>query len=532
MAIWRERRRKPIPADAEIIRRRGGKIARWQVNGRTLTAEVDGDSVVTEGRVYYARWRGADGLLRTASTGCRTADMAQRWLDSKTAEVERIKSGVVTAAEAATAEKSTGLIDDALAAFGADMKSRRRTAGHIKETVSFINRAATACGWRRLADMDGLQAGAWLRGLLDNGVSARTHNKGLVALSSFGRWCVKQRLILSNPFDSLSRMSEKVDRRYERRALTTQEVNAVVAAARMRPVIEALKSYKQATLSDDERARLEHKGWNRALCYRLMSVSGLRYGEARSLRLSDVHIGDTPHITIQAGREKARRGAQVPLHGAIVDEMESFVEKRKQTLTGDSTGAVLAFPGLMGAHLFDDLPLQVGKQFKGDCEAAGVETVDASGRVVDVHCLRYYFGSELARRGVPLHVVQKLMRHSTPTITSGVYVHSTLSDMGAAVDMLPDTGATATEKQAATGTVNAASDTMTQHMTETMIADVKTLQFPSSFGNMRDSGGHVAETCKTPETPLFTGDSGVKKMVNGAGLEPAATGLKVRCSTN
>lgn len=57
------------------------------------------------------------------------------------------------------------------------------------------------------------------------------------------------------------------------------------------------------------------------------------------------------------------------------------------------------------ASLFDDLSLKVSPQFKADCELAKVETTDASGRVVDVHCVRYYFGTELARAGAPLHVV-------------------------------------------------------------------------------------------------------------------------------
>ena len=500
--IFKQKRRKAIPAGAEILRRKGGKVAKWATaQGRTMTAAVDGDCIVTEGATYKARWRGADGTMRTQSTGCRTADMAQKWLDTRVNEVERVRSGVVSASEAATAAKSTGLIVDAVAAFGDDMKARRRTAGHITVTKSVITRCADGCGWRQLKDMDGIQAAAWLRGLLDDGKSARTFNKHLVALKSFGGWCVKQRLLLSNPFVSLSRLSEKADRRYERRPLAAGEVTAIIEAARMRPVMEAAKCYKGATLSDDERARLERKGWNRALCYRLMSVSGLRYGEARTLRLADVSItGDTPHITIQAAAEKARRGAQIPIHGAIVDELASFINAREKSLAGDSGASIVAFPGMTkDAPLFDDLPTKISRQFKGDCEAAKVDAVDASGRVVDVHCLRYYFGTELARAGAPLHVVQKLMRHSTPELTSGVYVHSTLSDLGAAVDMLPDTGARATEKEAAASAENAQS----QGTLKGTLPVVKTIQNDAISGNIHslksDKGGtgkRGANPCK------------------------------------
>lgn len=514
--VFHEKRRRPIPEGAEIIRRRGGKVARWVSNGRTYSADVDGDSVIIEGRVYYARWRGADGRTHTASTGCHDKAMAEKWLSRKMNESERIKSGVITQTEADTATRATGMIDDALNAFESDLKTKRRTGGHIKETVSFIKRAASTCGWRLLRDMDGIQAGEFLRGLMDAGKSSRTHNKALVSLAQFGRWCVKQRLILSNPFDSLSRLSEKADKRYRRRALTTDEVSAIITAARMRPVMEATKDNKRgkgAKLSEDETARLEWKGWNRALAYRLMSVSGLRWNECRTLSLSDVHTdADTPYITIQASREKARRGAQIPLHGAIVDEVVSFIKARKQSLTGDSTALnVIAFPGDGGdVPLFDDLPLKVSPQFKADCKAARYKTVDASGRekisevktedefgrVADVHCLRYYFGTELARAGVPLHVVQKLMRHSTPTLTSAVYIHATLNDLGAAVDLLPDMGAALMDEKQ---TAEATADTTSHTTLNPTLANVKTLHFASSDAVSGDSDGGMAPDVENAE---------------------------------
>ncbi len=499
--VYKRKRHQSIPDGAEIIRRRGGKVARWTAGGRTFTADVDGDSIITEGHVYRARWRDAAGHIHDESTGCRDKAMAEKWLTRKVDESERIKSGVITQTEADTATRAAGAIGDVLNVWGDDLTAKGRTVGHIKVTQSIIMRCADACGWHQLRDMDGIQAGVWLRGLLDDGRGARTFNKHLVALKSFGTWCVKQRLILSNPFQSLSRLSEKADRRYERRALTTDEVFAIIEVARGRPVMEAKKCYKGAAIPDGERTRLELKGWNRALAYRLMSVTGLRWNECRTLSISDIHTeADTPYITIQAGREKARRGAKIPLHGAIVDEVVSFITARKQSLTGDSTASIVTFPGVMAdVLLFDDLPVKISRQFKADCEAAKVATKDASGRVVDAHSLRYYFGTELARRGVPLHVVQKLMRHSTPTLTSGVYIHATLNDLGAAVDLLPDTGAAPMdEKQAAEMIPQGGISKSTPKGT---LADVKTLQFTSSNGVMKGISGDEIKsghTCVSP----------------------------------
>ncbi len=74
--------------------------------------------------------------------------------------------------------------------------------------------------------------------------------------------------------------------------------------------------------------------------------------------------------------------------------------------------------------------------------------------------------------------------------------HSTLNDLGAAVDMLPNTGATAMDNQTA-ATVNAGSHTMK----ETMIADGKTLQFPLFCGNVwgiEARGKRGGDTGKNP----------------------------------
>ena len=494
--VYKRKRRQAIPAGAKIIRTRGGKVAQWESGGRKYSADVDGESIIIEGRVYYARWRGADGRIHTASTGCRDKGMAETWLSRKVDEAERILSGIITQTEADTAARAAGALSAAVDAFASDMTARGRTAGHIDVTKSIVKRCADACGWRQLRDMDGIQAGAWMRGLLDGGKSARTYNKHLVALKFFGAWCIKQRLVLVNPFQSLSRLSEKADRRYERRALTTDEVSAIIEAARMQPIAEAAQCYKGAEIPDGERARLMWKGWNRALAYRLMSVSGLRWNECRTLSISDIHTeADTPYVNIQAGREKARRGAKIPLHGAIVDELASFIKAREKSLTGDCGASVVTFPGVIGnALLFDDLPLKVSRQFKGDCKAAGVMAVDASGRVADVHCLRYYFGTELARAGVPLHIVQKLMRHSTPDLTSNVYVHATLTDLSAAVDLLPDMGI---QEQAAEAVENDTS----QGTLKGTLANVKTLHSTSSNGVMKGIGGDkgkAGHTCVLP----------------------------------
>jgi site-specific recombinase XerD len=73
-----------------------------------------------------------------------------------------------------------------------------------------------------------------------------------------------------------------------------------------------------------------------------------------------------------------------------------------------------------------------------DIEAAGIPRKDAAGRVLDLHALRHTFGTRLIAAGVDIKTVQALMRHSTPVLTLGIYVHSDRARLRQAVEQLPE----------------------------------------------------------------------------------------------
>jgi len=58
-----------------------------------------------------------------------------------------------------------------------------------------------------------------------------------------------------------------------------------------------------------------------------------------------------------------------------------------------------------------------------DLRAAGIPYRDGAGRVVDFHALRHSYVTHLVRAGLSVAVVQRLARHSTPTLTLARYTH-------------------------------------------------------------------------------------------------------------
>ena len=74
--------------------------------------------------------------------------------------------------------------------------------------------------------------------------------------------------------------------------------------------------------------------------------------------------------------------------------------------------------------------------------------------VCDFHSLRRVYISNLVASGASVKVCQVLARHSTPSLTIGVYAKESVHDIRGAVEVLPDPGAVrpAPKAEAATGT--------------------------------------------------------------------------------
>lgn len=437
--VFKPKRRRPVPEGAEIITSRGVKKARWNSKGATHTAVIKDGCLEVVSSIYRARWRDALGIIRDASTGCRDKAMALQWLADKEAEVERIRAGVATLAEVSIADKKNQAIRGAVKDFKACKTMQGRSDSHVEETGSIITRAAKACKWRTLGDMNTVDANAWIRARVErDGISSRTCQKTVVALRDFGGWCASpaQALLPLNPFQELKWTGRQV-RVYERRPVTAEELRKIIEAARIQPLQAALKGSGvqngACALSEETRTALLWKGHTRALAYQLMSGTGLRWNECRTLAIGDINLA-AGVITLKAENEKNRKGAQIPLNSELKPVMAGYMAERLRRLAGGST----LLPGAFNTHpFFDGLPLSLAKAFKKDCESAGVKVEDASGKVIDIHSLRYFFGTELARAGVPITTTQKLMRHSTPHITAQVYIHATMQDKQQAVDLLP-----------------------------------------------------------------------------------------------
>ncbi len=95
-SLFKQQFTKPIPTNAEVVRVKGRRCARWlNKRGKQQTAllNTEGTRIVRESKVYFARYRDGSGQVQTVSTECRDKQAAQSVLNELEKAAERIRAG-------------------------------------------------------------------------------------------------------------------------------------------------------------------------------------------------------------------------------------------------------------------------------------------------------------------------------------------------------------------------------------------------------------------------------------------------------
>ena len=429
---------RPVPADATVSEQDGERIATWtDARGKRRTARVNASGrIVTHSDTWYAVLRCADGRTQTISTKCKDKSAARSVLARLEREHELVRSGVVTASEARVARRSSEPLAVHVADYLEALRRKGTTESHRYERRRYLTVIAERCGFETLRDMDRGPFEDLLAALADEGLSARTRNAYRTSAVAFCNWLLREGRIAINPFNGVPAASERVDRRRIRRAFTNDELRRFLDAAERRPLHDAMhgnRGTEPANLSPDTIAKLQRLGRERRLIYWTLVSTGLRRGELASVRICDCELdGDAPHVRLAAANAKNRREAIVPVPPDVADELGAWIaDKRRWTLENTMrNGAPEQLPD--DAPLFS-VPGEMIRCFDADLVFAGIAKADASGRTLDVHSLRHTLATRLARSGVPLQAAQRVLRHSTPTLTASVYTLLDTGDVAAAV---------------------------------------------------------------------------------------------------
>jgi len=237
-------------------------------------------------------------------------------------------------------------------------------------------------------------------------------------------------------------------RQHQRRALTDEELAWLVTTTEKGPV------------------RLCMAGRDRAALYLTAVGTGFRAGELKSLTPQSFDLdGDPPTVTVEASYSKRRRRDVQPIRRDLAEYLRPILAAKPA--------------GEPVFHVTDNVAETLRKDL-ADARAMWIKEAktpdqreereerdrsdflkdkDAGGRVADFHSLRHTYVTRVVRSGASVKVAQDLARHSTPTLTLGVYTHLSVHDHAAALAALPciATAGPRREWARATGTDDAAS---------------------------------------------------------------------------
>src|SRR5487761_1456917 len=171
---------RPLPADAEIITRKGQRLARWKRNGKTRMAPVivgrDGSERIADtASTYTCKFRDGNGIVTELASGCRDADAARAVLAELERRAELVKAGVVTAAEN-------------FDAYGDYLLTQGASKAHRDNVRRQLKRLAAECPFSKLADLGRDALEKWLAVQAKAGMGARTRNTYVAAVVAFANW--------------------------------------------------------------------------------------------------------------------------------------------------------------------------------------------------------------------------------------------------------------------------------------------------------------------------------------------------------
>ena len=210
---------------------------------------------------------------------------------------------------------------------------------------------------------------AWLSAMsMSRKLSPQTVRNRMSLCRQFAGWLVVQGRLSINPWVSIPAPRGRAGVGAD--ALTQDEVNRLIVAA------------ERAARHTD--GRIRNNANARAVLYRLLNGTGMRWGEWRWQRWDDI---DLERAEIKVTKDKSRRRDTLPISASVVSTLRAW----RQVIAGEM--------------VFIDYPTQKG--LDRDMKSCGIE---GRGKW---HRMRVGFITSAFELGVPADLIQKLVRHKS-----------------------------------------------------------------------------------------------------------------------
>lgn len=333
-------------------------------------------------------------------------------------------------------------VEEHMTEYLAALTEEGRTAFYMHEKERILKLIFTNTGIKKLGDLTTDRIDRYLAQMTKGTgkvrgkpVAASTKLVHRTAAHAFANWLKRKGRLPNNPLENVVKPQGKAVQ--ERRALAPAELQRLLAAARERPLRDAMTNTGgrrpdgapktairvwTANLRAEVQDRYRRLGRERALLYKTAVLTGLRQGELAALRVAFLKLDRKPFPALELPGEFTKNGedARVLLVPALAEELRQWIEDTGKNLT-DSL------------FIISD---KANKIFRRDLRAAGIAYRDDLGRYADFHALRHSANTMLGVAGIPPKLRQLFMRHSDIRLTTATYDDATLYELEPVVKAL------------------------------------------------------------------------------------------------
>ncbi|HIZ86016.1 MAG TPA: tyrosine-type recombinase/integrase [Candidatus Coprenecus stercoravium] len=234
---------------------------------------------------------------------------------------------------------------------------------------------------------------------LENGLSARTVNLHLSALSSYCRWLVRQGVLASNPVRRVIRPKEhrRLPEFYTEGALTR------------------LLDSKGLDGSGTASSQMSFHDYRNAMIMLILYTTGMRRSEIVSLRCVDFDP-DRRVFTVLGKGDKMR---EIPVPISVCDEILLYL-KRIKTEFPEARDNGRFFLTDSGAPLYPE--------FVNEAVHEELDGVEGFSGKKSPHVLRHSLATHLLNKGADLNSIKEILGHSS-LATTQVYTHTSLEQL-------------------------------------------------------------------------------------------------------
>ena len=251
-----------------------------------------------------------------------------------------------------------------------------------------------------------------------NGIkSAYTAKRVYLLMSTFFKYCMKERLIIFNPLDNVNLRTPEPVRSEDEKSLSRIGVTLLMNAYKENPKESFIYVFNLSTgIREGEFCALTHKDINfENLTINInKSLNRVSHPDKDGIKRTKVQI-NPPKTKASVRLQPLPKFLAEPLKAHILEELGIKFESTNYLFTSNRCTPI------RGDH--------INERWKKYQKKLGISPI------VNFHGLRHTFCSILAREGTPLKTAAKLMGHTKVETAAKVYIHVDQESKKEAIDL-------------------------------------------------------------------------------------------------